>query len=77
MLWPVVTVVLEFPWCLFLLRPVLLPRLLALVSPKRDSLFLKEEGEWDEAPRAQRCCFCHYVHTTGVLSVLLIIASIY
>lgn len=45
-LWPwlVATVVLEFPWCQFLLWPLVLPRLLAHVSPKRESLFLEEES---------------------------------
>lgn len=58
--------------------PVLLLRLLAHVSPKRESLFLKEEGECDEAPRAQRLLLLSLcARATGVLSVLLIIASIY
>lgn len=32
------------PWCQFLLWPLVLPRLLAHVSPKRESLFLEEES---------------------------------
>lgn len=45
------TVVLEFLCYQFLFWLVVLPRLLAHVSPKGESLFLEEEGEWDAAPK--------------------------
>ena len=60
--------VLEFPWCQFLLWPLVLPTLLAHVSPKRESLFLEEESVAEplsQGPRLQDGVFRSLLASVG------------